>query len=41
MMKYATGQEVRVGDQVMLGDDTGEVVFSIDAEEYSGGSGNA
>ena len=35
MMKYATGQEMRVGDQVKLGDDAGEVVFSIDADEYA------
>lgn len=26
---------MRVGDQVRLGDDTGEVVFSIDADEYA------
>jgi hypothetical protein len=35
-MKYRSGQEVRLGDKVKLGDDSGGVVvFSIDAEEYA------
>jgi len=36
-MKYADGQEVRLGDRVKLGqDDGGVVVASIDTNEYSG-----
>jgi len=35
-MKYADGQEVRLGDRVKLGkDDGGVVVASIDTNEYS------
>lgn len=35
-MKYADGQEVRLGDRVALsGDSHGTVVCSIDASEYS------
>lgn len=35
-MKYADGQEVRLGDRVKLGqDDGGIVVASIDTGEYS------
>ncbi len=35
-MKYPDGQEVRLGDRVRLGqDDSGIVVASIDAREYS------
>ena len=35
-MKYADGQDVRLGDQVRLGgDDGGRVVCSIDTSEYS------
>jgi hypothetical protein len=35
-MKYADGQEVRLGDRVKLGqDDGGAVVASIDTGEYS------
>jgi hypothetical protein len=35
-MKYADGQEVRLGDKVKLGTDSeGVVVFSIDTGEYS------
>ncbi len=37
-MKYADGQEVRLGDKVKLGaDDGGVVVCSIDTGEYSDG----
>ena len=37
-MKYPSGQEVRLGDKVKLGDDSGGVVvFSIDADEYAPG----
>lgn len=36
-LKYADGQEVRLGDRVKLGqDDGGVVVASIDTNEYSG-----
>jgi hypothetical protein len=36
-MKYSSGQDVRLGDKVKLGDDSdGEVICSIDTEEYSG-----
>lgn len=35
-MKYCDGQEVKLGDKVKLGDDTGGVVVcSIDTGEYS------
>ena len=35
-MKYPDGQEVRLGDRVKLGDDTGGIVVaSIDTSEYS------
>jgi len=35
-MKYSSGQDVRLGDKVKLGDDPdGEVACSIDTEEYS------
>jgi hypothetical protein len=35
-MKYSSGQEVRLGDKVKLGDDSdGVVVCSIDTDEYS------
>ena len=35
-MKYPDGQEVRLGDKVKLGQDTGGVVVcSIDTSEYS------
>jgi hypothetical protein len=35
-MKYSSGQEVRLGDKVKLGDDIdGVVVCSIDTDEYS------
>jgi len=35
-VKYADGQEVRVGDRVRLGDDSdGVVVCSIDRDEYT------
>lgn len=35
-MKYADGQDVRVGDKVRLGDDDGGVVVcSIDTGQYS------
>jgi hypothetical protein len=35
-MKYADGQDVRLGDRVRLGDDRdGIVVCSIDTQEYS------
>lgn len=35
-MKYPSGQEVRLGDHVKLGeDDSGIVVASIDLDEYS------
>jgi hypothetical protein len=35
-LKYADGQEVRLGDRVKLGaDDGGVVVASIDTDEYS------
>jgi hypothetical protein len=35
-MKYPDGQEIRVGDQVTLGNKgQGIVVFSIDRREYS------
>jgi hypothetical protein len=35
-MKYADGQDIRVGDRVKLGrDDCGFVVVSIDTGEYS------
>ncbi len=35
-MKYADGQEVRLGDRVRLGEDGGGVVVcSIDTNEYS------
>jgi len=37
-MKYPDGQEVRLGDQVKLGEnDGGVVVASIDTDEYSDG----
>ena len=37
-MKYSSGQEVRLGDKVKLGDDSdGVVVCSIDKDEYSSG----
>jgi hypothetical protein len=35
-MKYATGEAVKLGDKVSLGQDSGgEVVFIIDTGEYS------
>lgn len=35
-MKYSSGQEVKLGDKVKLGDDSGGVVvFSIDTDEYA------
>lgn len=35
-MKYSSGQEVRLGDKVKLGDDSGGVVVcSIDTDEYT------
>jgi hypothetical protein len=36
MMNYATGEAVKLGDKVGLGDDSdGVVVFVIDTREYS------
>ncbi|MBR1222686.1 hypothetical protein JQ557_32125 [Bradyrhizobium sp. U87765 SZCCT0131] len=35
-MKYSSGEQIRLGDLVRLGDDSeGVVVCSIDADEYS------
>jgi hypothetical protein len=34
-MKYADGEEVRLGDKVTLGSDSGVVVCSIDTAEYT------
>ncbi len=35
-MKYSDGQDVKIGDKVKLGDDTGGVVVcSIDTGDYS------
>ncbi len=35
-MKYSSGEEVRLGDKVKLGDDShGLVVCSLDTDEYS------
>jgi hypothetical protein len=34
-MKYPDGQEAIIGDKVMMGGDEGEVVCSIDNNEYS------
>jgi hypothetical protein len=34
-MKYSDGNEVRLGDRVRLGGDSGIVVASIDTREYS------
>jgi hypothetical protein len=36
-MKYADGQEAKLGDKVKLGDDEGIVVCSIDSDDYSEG----
>lgn len=41
-MKYADGQEVRLGDRVKLGQDNGGVVVAlIDTGEYSDGHSEA
>jgi hypothetical protein len=34
-LNYQDGQIVRIGDKVLLGDDEGVVVFSIDTDEFS------
>ena len=41
-MKYADGQDVKLGDRVKLGEDRGGVVVaSIDTEEYTAGHSEA
>ena len=34
-MNYQDGQIVRIGDKVLLDDDEGVVLFSIDTDEFS------